>query len=240
MELLKLQKEVRELRQQNFERQKNIRYIPFNIISNNLYINNSLNKTSINSNIPKNNNIYSPLLSNKEIQRKRQLEQKKKIPFGKLPLQRGMFSYKTSLNNNYLNYKYNNNYYNNNELYRNSSQKEMKINKHNYYNNNINSNSLLSAELKLNLDDNTNGDNSTPSKLGMGNRVMSASSLDLNKYKIKKKNIINQKKNIINPNFQGINYSNRALNISDNNYQKNNNDNKGFNDNQMANIKQNQ
>jgi hypothetical protein len=45
MELLKLQKEVRELRQQNFERQKNIRYIPFNIISNNLYINNSLNKT---------------------------------------------------------------------------------------------------------------------------------------------------------------------------------------------------
>ena len=240
MELLKLQKEVRELRQQNFERQKNIRYIPFNIISNNLYINNSLNKTSINSNIPKNNNIYSPLLSNKEIQKKRQLEQKKKIPFGKLPLQRGMFSYKTSLNNNYLNYKYNNHYYNNNELYRNSSQKEMKINKHNYYNNNINSNSLLSAELKLNLDDNTNGDNSTPTKSGMGNRVMSASSLDLNKYKIKKKNIINQKTNIINPNFQGINYSNRALNISENNYQKNNNDNKGFNDNQMANIKQNQ
>ena len=239
MELLKLQKEVRELRQQNFERQKNIRYIPFNIISNNLYINNSLNKTSINSNFPKNNNIYSSLISNKEIQKKKQFEQKKKMPFGKLPLQKGMFSYKTTLNNNYLNYiNINRNYNNKNELYRNSSQKEMKINKQNYYNNNINSNSLLSAELKLNLDDNINGDNSTPSKIGMGNRVMSSSSLNLNKYRINKKNIINQKKNIITPSFQEINLSNRALNISENDYKNNNN--KSLNENQMLNIKQNQ
>ena len=239
MELLKLQKEVRELRQQNFERQKNIRYIPCNIISNNLYINNSLNKTSINSNFPKNNNIYSSLISNKEIQKKKQFEQKKKMPFGKLPLQKGMFSYKTTLNNNYLNYiNINRNYNNKNELYRNSSQKEMKINKQNYYNNNINSNSLLSAELKLNLDDNINGDNSTPSKIGMGNRVMSSSSLNLNKYRINKKNIINQKKNIITPSFQEINFSNRALNISENDYKNNNN--KSLNENQVLNIKQNQ
>ena len=59
MELYQLQKEVRELRQQNYEKQKNIHYIPFNIISNNLYINNSLNKSSINSYIPKDNNIYT-------------------------------------------------------------------------------------------------------------------------------------------------------------------------------------
>ena len=152
-----------------------------------------------------------------------------------------MFSYKTSLNNNYLNYiNINNNYNNNNnQIYRNSSQKEMKINKQNYYNYNINSNSLLSAELKLNLDDNINGDNSTPSKIGMGNRVMSYSSLNLNKYRINKKNIINQKKNIIMPNFQGINFSNKALNKSENDY-KNNNNNKSINDNQTLNIKQNQ
>ena len=63
MELLKLQQEVRELRQQNFERQKDIQYVPFNIISNNLYINNSLNKSSINSNLPQNNNIYNTFIA---------------------------------------------------------------------------------------------------------------------------------------------------------------------------------
>ena len=225
MELLKLQKEIRELRQQNYELQ--------NIL---------LNNTSKNPNkFKQNNNIQKYFTANKEIQKKNKFDQKNKISYGKLPLHRGMFSYKTTLNNNFMNY--NNNYHNynynyNNDMYRNSSQKTMKINIQNYHNNNINSNSLLSAELKLNLDDNINPDNSMTVKMGMGNRVMSASSLDLNKYKINKNNIINQKKNIIMPNFQKINYSNKALNISDNDYQNNNND-KSYSDNQMLNNNQN-
>lgn len=223
MELLKLQKEIGELRQKYYELQNNL-----------------LNKPSKNPNkFKKDNNIQKYFTVNKEIQKKVKFDPKNKISYGKLPLQRGMFSYKTTLNNNFINYK--NNYYNynyNNDMYRNSSQKAMKINIQNYHNNNINSNSLLSAELKLNLDDNINPDNSMPIKMDMGNRVMSSSSLDLNKYKINKSNIINQKKNIIMPNFQEINYSNRVLNISENEYQNNIND-KSYNENKMLNNNQN-
>ena len=231
MELLRLQNEVREFCQQNFEHQKNIRYIPFNIISNNLYINNSLNKSSINSNIRKNNSLFNSLISGREIQKKKKLEQKKRIPFGKLPLKRGMFSYKTSLNNNNVQ---NNNY---NDLVRSQSQNIIEVNEpiYNNINNNkyYNNNSLLSAELKLNLDDNYGeGDINIEQNKGMGNKVLSSSSLDLNKYKINKNNIINQKKNILISNNQRMNFSNRILNITPNNFQSNTNKSYNFNINQ--------
>ena len=234
MELLRLQNEVRELRQQNFEHQKNIRYIPFNIISNNLYINNSLNKSSINSNLPKNNTLFSSLISGHEIQKKKKLEQKKRIPFGKLPLKRGMFSYKTSLNDNNVQ----NNNYNYDDLIRSRSQNIIEVNEPIYSSNNINNkynnnNSLLSPELKLNLDDNFGErDINLEHNKGMGNKVLSSSSLDLNKYKINKNNIINQKKNIIIQNNQIMNYSNRRLNITPNNFQNNTNKSYNFNINQ--------
>ena len=231
MELLRLQNEVREFCQQNFDHQKNIRYIPFNIISNNLYINNSLNKSSINSNIRKNNSLFNSLISGREIQKKKKLEQKKRIPFGKLPLKRGMFSYKTSLNNNNVQ---NNNY---NDLVRSQSQNIIEVNEpiYNNINNNkyYNNNSLLSAELKLNLDDNYGeGDINIEQNKGMGNKVFSSSSLDLNKYKINKNNIINQKKNILISNNQRMNFSNRILNITPNNFQSNTNKSYNFNINQ--------
>ena len=222
IELLRLQDEVRELRQQNFEHQKNIKYIPLNITSNNLYINNSLNKSSINSNSSKNNNLFSSLISGREIKKKK-LGQKKRIPFGKLPLKRGMFSYKTSLNNNNIP----NTNYNYNDLIRSQSQNIIEVNEPNFSNNiNINkynnNNSLLSAELKLNLDDNYGErDFNIDQNKSMGNKVLSSSSLDLNKYKINKNNITNQKKNILISNNQRMNYSNRALNITPYNFQNN-------------------
>ena len=186
MELLQLQKEIREIRQQNFQGQNDIRYIPLNIISNNLYINNnSLNRSSTNSNFTKNNNnIYNSYILGREALKKRQLEQKRKTPFGKLPIRKGMFSYKTTLNNNHINHNIN--------LYRNNSQKVFEMPKPNYNDNNykINTNSLLAAELKLNLDDNYNEESkiNNDQNEGMGNKVLSISSLDLNKYKsIKRK-----------------------------------------------------
>ena len=215
MELLQLQKEIREIRQQNFQGQNDIRYIPLNIISNNLYINNnSLNRSSTNSNFTKNNNnIYNSYILGREALKKRQLEQKRKTPFGKLPIRKGMFSYKTTLNNNHINH--------NNNLYRNNSQKVFEMPKPNYNDNNykINTNSLLAAELKLNLDDNYNEESkiNNDQNEGMGNKVLSISSLDLNKYKINKTNIINQKKNVVTPNFQGYNYINNMINMNNNN-----------------------
>jgi len=243
MELLKLQQEVRELRQQNFERQKDIQYVPFNIISNNLYINNSLNKSSINSNIPQNNNIYNSFISEREIQKKRLLEQKKRTPFGKLPIRKGMFSYKTSIINTN-----NNNNYNYNNMYRNKSQNIIEVNEPTYNESNFNNfkynnnNSLLSAELKLNLDDNyIDNDNNIyiEQNKGMGERVLSASSLNLNKYKINKNNIINQKKNILIQNNQTMNYSNRLLNIDLNNNSNDNNPNLIMNKSQIIKMNQN-
>ena len=214
MELLQLQKEIREIRQQNFQGQNDIRYIPLNIISNNLYINNnSLNRSSTNSNFTKNNNnIYNSYILGREALKKRQLEQKRKTPFGKLPIRKGMFSYKTTLNNNHISY--------NNNLYRNNSQKVFEMPKPNYNDNNykINTNSLLAAELKLNLDDNYNEESkiNNDQNEGLGNKVLSISSLDLNKYKINKTNIINQKKNVVTPNFQGYNYINNMINMNNN------------------------
>ena len=215
MELLQLQKEIREIRQQNFQGQNDIRYIPLNIISNNLYINNnSLNRSSTNSNFTKNNNnIYNSYILGREALKKRQLEQKRKTPFGKLPIRKGMFSYKTTLNNNHINHNIN--------LYRNNSQKVFEMPKPNYNDNNykINTNSLLAAELKLNLDDNYNEESkiNNDQNEGMGNKVLSISSLDLNKYKVNKTNIINQKKNVVTPNFQGYNYINNMINMNNNN-----------------------
>ena len=242
MDLLKLQQEVRELRQQNFERQKDIQYVPFNIISNNLYINNSLNKSSINSNLPQNNNIYNTFIAEREIQKKRQLEQKKRTPFGKLPLRKGMFSYKTSSNIGNNNYNYNN-------IYRNNSQNIIEVQEPVYNESNINNfkynnynNPLLSADLKLNLDDNyiDNDDNNyNEQNRGLGERVLSASSLNLNKYKINKNNIINQKKNILIQNNQAKNYSNRLLNLDANNNPNDNNTSLIMNKSQIIRMNQN-
>ena len=218
MKLLQLQKEVRELRQKNFSNQKDIQYNSFNIISNNLYINNSSNKSS---KLPKNNYVYNSFILEKEYERKKYLEQKKRSPFGKIPIKKGMFSYKTLLNNDNNNYSYNN-------MYKNNSNNIIEVKEPNYYYNNKynNNNSLLSAELKLNLDDNDNynyneNDNTEQNK-GLGERVFSASSLNLNKYKINKNNIINQKNNILTPNYQVNNNSNRMLNNSTNYYPNNN------------------
>ena len=242
MELLKLQQEVRELRQQNFERQKDIQYIPFNIISNNLYINNSLNKSSTNANLPQKNNIYSTFIYEREPQKKKELEQKKRIPSGKLPIRKGMFSYKTSLNNENTNYNFD---YNN--INRNKSNNIIEVNEPEYNYNNIknnnNNNSLLSAELKLNLDDNYIENYNTGNKMeqekNLGERVLSASSLNLNKYKINKNNIRNQKQNFIIPNNQVMNYSNRILNVNPNNYLNNSNANLIMNKSQIIRINQN-
>ena len=195
MELLQLQKEVRELRQQNFVRQNDIQYVPFNIISNNLYINNSLNKSSINTSLPQNNSLFNSFLSSRDIQNKKQNEHKRKTPYGKLPIKKGMFSYKTSLNNeNNYNYKNKYNYIN---MFRNKSNNIIEVNEpyYDYNNYKYNNNSLLSAELKLNLDDNsTDNNNNLEQNKSMGERISSTSSLNLNKYKINRNNIINQKK----------------------------------------------
>ena len=214
LKLLQLQKDIRELRQQNFQ-QKDIQYVPFNIISNNLYINNSLNKSSINASLPENNNIFNSLISGREIQNKMQDEQKRKTPHSKLAIKKGMFSYKTSLSNG-------NNYndkYNYNTMFKKNINNIIEVNEpnYNYSNYKYNNNSLLSAKLKLNLDDNINENNNNlePNKI-IGERILSTSSLNLNKYKINKNNISNQKKNALVQNNKKMNNSNRMINISNN------------------------
>ena len=101
-ELKRLQYEINQLRKQNSEKQKQINFIPLNIISNNLYINNSHNnkipktikinnKMRYNSFINKNKNINnSSLLIN--------YNNKKNKTFGKLTFKKGMFSYKNAIN----------------------------------------------------------------------------------------------------------------------------------------------
>ena len=214
MELYQLQKEVRELRQQNYEKQKNIHYIPFNIISNNLYINNSLNKSSINSYIPKDNNIYSTFKTNKEKKPKKNLAEKKKTSFTKLPLKKGMFSYK----NTPINLK---NY--NNNMQRSSSNinfiESNEPNNYNYNNyKNSHNNSLLSAELKLNLDDNNNNiSNNFEQNKSMGARNLSMSFLDLNKYRINKNKMNYEKNDIKMENNNKKIKSNKVLFLNNNN-----------------------
>ena len=244
MELLQLQKEVRELRQQNFVRQNDIQYVPFNIISNNLYINNSLNKSSINTSLPQNNSLFNSFLSARDIQNKKQNEHKRKTPYGKLPIKKGMFSYKTSLNNeNNYNYKNKYNYIN---MFRNKSNNIIEVNEpyYDYNNYKYNNNSLLSAELKLNLDDNsTDNNNNLEQNKSMGERISSTSSLNLNKYKINRNNIINQKKNALIQNDKKMNNSNKIINISNNNgnssfskYINNNNQSNNISNNTNYNI----
>ena len=56
-EIKRLQNEIQKLRKQNLEKLKQIKYIPLNIISNNLYINNNAlnNKSPIKAQYYKNN-----------------------------------------------------------------------------------------------------------------------------------------------------------------------------------------
>jgi hypothetical protein len=73
----------------------------------------------------------------------------------------------------------------------------------------------------------------------LGERVLSASSLNLNKYKINKNNIINQKKNILIQNNQAKNYSNRLLNLDANNNPNDNNTSLIMNKSQIIRMSQN-
>jgi len=192
-----LQQEIDKLRKQNLEKQKLIKYVPLNIISNNLYINNSLNnktplkiksnKNSRYNSFKKNNNnsSNSSLILN--------YKNKKNKSYGKLPFKKGMFSYKNSLMNSTPN-----------NMYKNINN--LSSNRMNYkYNNN---NSLLSANLKLNLDNDDN-DNNLSQNIIIHGRISSSSSFDLNKYKITDKNLINH----LRPkNMTCSNYSNRNSN----------------------------
>ena len=181
-EIKRLQYEIKQLRMQNLKKQKQIKYIPLNIISNNLYINDSSNNKSLSKNnsnknyfINKTKDLNNSSSSFNNNGRKNKLNMK-------LPFRKGMFSYKNSLmNSTPMNYKNSN----------------ISYNKFNYKGNN---NSLLSANLKLNLenDDNYNNSNLSPHIINHG-RMASSSSFDLNKYKITDKNIsslLNSNKNI--------------------------------------------
>ena len=186
-EIKRLQQEINQLRKQNMEKQKLIKYIPLNIISNNLYINNSMNNKFLSKN---NSNKYSRF--NSFINKKKNLNStsssfnynaKKNKSYGKLPFRKGMFSYKNSLmNSTPMSYKDSN----------------ISYNRFNYKGSN--NNSLLSANLKLNLesDDNYNNKNLTP-HISNHERVASSSSFDLNKYRITDKNmasLLNSNRNI--------------------------------------------
>lgn len=239
-EIKRLQYEINQLRKQNLEKQRQINYIPLNIISNNLYINNSLsnkppvrnkysNNSSYNSFINKNGNMNNSSLSLNYKNRK------KNNSYGKLPLKKGMFSYKSSLITSTPNNAYPNNNFSN------------KINFK--YNNN---NSLLSANLKLNLDnDEPENTNNISQNLISHNRIPSSSSFDLNKYKITERSIIKNKRS--NKNLNVINTKKtQIIKVSKNNndiiktktYNKKNNiffsnlnPNKYNNINSMDNIK---
>ena len=184
-EIIKLQQEINKLRKQNLEKQKQIKYIPLNIISNNLYINNSMNNKSLSKNNSNKNSIYNSFINKKKNPNNTSssfnYKAKKNKSYGKLPFKKGMFSYKNSLmNSTPMNYKNNN----------------ISYNRFNYKGSN--NNSLLSANLKLNLenDDNFNNNNLSPHIDG---RMASSSSLNLNKYKITDKsisNLLNSNRNI--------------------------------------------
>ena len=125
-EIKRLQYEINQLRKQNLDKQKQIKFIPLNIISNNLYINNSLN-----SKIPiKRNN--TPLTMN--------YKRKANKSYLKLPFKKGMFSYKNSIITSNPNNAY--------KIFNNNSSKRISYK--------INNNSLLSANLKLNIDNDEN------------------------------------------------------------------------------------
>ena len=173
-EIKKLQFEINKLRKQNIEKQKQIKYIPLNIISNNLYINNSLNNKTPSKKISYNNSRYNSFMKYNQNHNNSSLslnfKPKKIKSYKKFPFKKGMFSYKNSLkHSNPYNYKYN-----------------ITSNKYNYKGSN--NNSLLSANLKLNLDNDDNENNLSQNIINHG-RIYSSSSFDLNKYKITDKNI---------------------------------------------------
>ena len=205
-----LQKEIKKLRKQNLEKEKRIKYIPLNIISNNLYINNSSNNKSLSKNnssknyfINKNKNLNNSSSSFNNNGKKVKL-------YGKLPLRKGMFSYKNSL------------------MY--STPINYKNNSISYNNKGRNNNSLLQANLKLNLENDDYYPNLSQNVINHG-KMASSSSFDLNKYKITEKNIgdlLNSNRNInASPqNFDGINNIRKVktnYNINNVFYKKNNN-----------------
>ena len=235
-EIKRLQYEINQLRKQNLEKQRQIKYIPLNIISNNLYINNSINNKSPIKAKYNNNSRYNSFINKKGNINNSSLslnfKNKKNNSYAKLPFKKGMFSYKNSLvtstpNNNYKNI------FNQN-----------KQNKINYkYNNNT---SLLSANLKLNLenDDNDNNNNNISQNIILHGRYPSSSSFDLSKYKISDNSLINlnkSNKKLITPNISQKNsYKNVSSfannnNINNNIFQKKNYYNKNNNNNIIIN-----
>ena len=186
-EIKRLEYKKNKLRKQNLEKQKQL-------LSNNLYINNSLsNKIPLKIKSNKNSR-YNSLIKNNNNSSNSSLilnyKNKKNKSYAKLPFKKGMFSYK----NNLMNSTPNNMYKNINNI---------SANRINYKNNN--NNSLLSANLKLNLDNDDN-DNNISQNIIIHGRISSSSSFDLNKYKIIDKNLINH----LRPkNMTYSNYSNR-------------------------------
>ena len=224
-EIKRLQNEIKQLRKQNLEKQKQIKYYPLNIISNNLYINNSLNEKAPSTKYSNNNRYNSFIKKNKNQNLNNsslslKLQKNKNKSYGKLPIKKGIFSYKNSLISSTPN-----------NIFRNSINNNNGSKRLNYkYNNN---NSLLSANLKLNLDN--NDDNNISQNIVQG-RISSASSLDLNKYKITDKSLMKLNRsqrnisvgNISNKNTfkkNSYNNSNNNSNIYSKNTYKNNNNN---------------
>ena len=179
-EIKRLQYEINQLRKQNLDKQKQIKFIPLNIISNNLYINNSLN-----SKIPIKRNINNKIRYNSFINKnKKENEKRNNTPltmnyknktnksYVKLPFKKGMFSYKNSLISSNPNNTY--------KIFNNNSSKRISYK----FNNN---NSLLSANLKLNIDNDENDNNNNSQNTFVHGKIPSSSSFDLNKYKITEK-----------------------------------------------------
>ena len=216
-EIERLQNEIKKLRKQNLEKQKHIKYIPLNIISNNLYINNSSNNKSLSKN--NSNKNYSNNKSKNQYNPSSSIinNGRKNKSYVKLPFKKGMFSYKNSL------------------MY------STPINNA-YYNKGRNNNSLLKANLKLNLDndnynynDNVN-DNYNHNNFNLSQNIInhggmaSSSSFDLNKYKITDKNraeLLNSNRKIKahTPNINDINNIRKVKTNYINNFfhKKNNN-----------------
>ena len=238
-EIQRLQYEIKQLRKQNLEKQRQIKYIPLNIISNNLYINNSLsNKSHIK---PKNSNYsgYDTLLNKSGNINNSSLSlnyktKKKNKSYGKLPFKKGMFSYKNSLITSTPNITYKN-------IPNNNLSNIINFN----YGKNNNNTSLLSANLKLNIDsDEPENSNNISQNIILNNRIPSSNSFDLSKYKISEKSIINNNKsdkNLINSKKNSNQKDNIYSNISNIVQKKTySNKNNNFIINNYKNIKNNQ
>ena len=241
-EIKRLQYEIKQLRKQNLEKQRQIKYIPLNIISNNLYINNSLsNKPPIRS---KNSNYsgYNTFLNKSGNINNSSLSlnyktKKKNKSYGKLPFKKGMFSYKNSLITSTPNITYKN-------IPNNNLSNIINFN----YGKNNNNTSLLSANLKLNIDsDEPENSNNISQNIILNNRIPSSNSFDLSKYKISEKSIITNNKsskNLINSNQKDNIYNNssnimqkKTYNNKNNNFIVNNYNNIKNKQNSIDNIK---